>query len=96
MPAIIQDDKQQAALKEIEEALAIVETLNVALSDKVVISVNAVPETGKSVKVDIEEKDGEKIKSVLEGYKKRLSKEIQAKAKSYRIALNEKELLEIE
>ena len=95
MPAIIQDDKQQAALKEIEEALAIVETLNVVLSDKVVISVNAVPETGKSVKVDIEEKDAEKIKSVLEGYKKRLAKEIQAKAKSYRIALTEKEMLGI-
>ena len=92
MPAIIQDDKQQSALKEIEEALAIVETLNVALLDKVAISVNAVPETGKSVKVDIEEKDVEKIKSVLEGYKKRLAKEIQTKAKSYRIALSEKDL----
>ena len=92
MPAIIQDDKQQAALKEIEEALAIVEPLKVVLSDKVVIAVNAVPETGKSVKVDIEEKDAEKIKSVLEGYKKRLAKEIQAKSKSNRIALSDKDL----
>lgn len=92
MPAIIQDDKQQAALKEIEEALAIVEILNTALSDNVAISVNAIPETGKSVKVDVEEKDAEKIKTVLEGHKKRLAKEIQAKAKSYRIALSEKDV----
>ena len=96
MPAIIQDDKQQAALKEIEDALAIVETLNVALLEQAAISVNAVPDTGKGVKVELEEKDAEKVKSVLEGYKKRLAKEIQAKAKSNRIALNEKEIAALE
>jgi len=92
MPAIIQDEKQQGALKSIEEELAIIEMINSSLGDGVGLSIVATPASGKTFKVDVCDKDIEKVQSVLLGYKKRLSKDIQGKAKTFRIALSEKEM----
>jgi len=97
MPAIIQDEKQARALKEIEEDLNVIETLNTALLDGTSFSVTAMPAEGKPVKIDmIDAKYKEKLMAIFSGYKKRLSKDISGKAEKYNIALSEKERQSLE
>ena len=91
MPSIIQDEKQAQALKEIEQKLMIVDSLNAALTEGTGFTIMANPSDGKTVKIDFIGKESEKLVAILCGYKKRLSKEILSKAEQYRIALSDKE-----
>ena len=92
MPSIIQDEKQAQALKEIEAELSVIEQLNIALSEGASYTVSAKNNAGKTAKVEMEEKEASKLNSILAGYKARLAKDIQAKAKANRILLSNNEL----
>ena len=91
MPEIIRDEKQNIALKVIEKMLDTVGSINTLLASDQSYSISATGRNAKTVKVDIEDPDKNKIRSLLLAYKIRLAKSIETQAKTYRIALSEDE-----
>ena len=95
MPEIIRDEKQTIALNEIEEMLLIVRNINtLTLGNKDYSVID--PGKGMKVRVDMEDADKAKVEAILLAYKNRLAKNIESKAKNFRIALSEDEKKTIE
>lgn len=93
MPAIIKEDKQVTALREIENALAVIKTINSAIAGESQFTLVTTPAGSRSaIKITLDDKDTPKVISVLNAQRSRLVKEVKSKATKCRIALDDADI----
>ena len=96
MAKIKKDVKQEEALKQIEQDIATVQSINVILGNaQGNYTIQFIPEsTGKTVKISLEKngRRGKKLDNVLLDYKHDLVREIDREARRQNIELDEKDI----
>lgn len=93
MPTIITDAQQANALAEIEEALAVIKSINtITAATGGSISILYTPERGRKISVPLNDAGQDKALRLLSATKARLVKLVNAKAARHRISLDEHDL----